>query len=85
MAEVPRRLVLHSETPRYLIRGDALFGFRHERHRHKPLLQRKVGIVEQSACSRAEVQTAIRAFIFAVWASRLALGINPVDFRAIAT
>lgn len=84
MAEVPRRLVLDADMPRYLIRGNALLGFRHERHSHEPFLQREVGIVEQGASRSREVQGAIGALVFTVRTACLALCVDPVDLRTIA-
>lgn len=84
MRQVPRRLIRHSQMPFELTRRNALFGFAHQSNSSKPLLQRQVGIVEQSARRWREVKTTLPTLEYQGGLLRFANGLDAVYRIVIA-
>jgi hypothetical protein len=59
MAEIPRGLVAHAQTPFELVRGNALFGFAHEISGEKPLPKGQMRIMEDRSGSDRELIAAL--------------------------
>ena len=55
VAEIPSRLVGHTDHALHLVGADTLLGFAYDVHGHKPLRQRQLGIVKDGACGDGEV------------------------------
>lgn len=55
MAEVPRGLIAHAQSPLDLISGHSFLRLTEQQHSEKPLLQRQVGVVEDRAGSHREL------------------------------
>ena len=81
---MPSGLVLDSDVSGNLVGRDPFLGFAHESHRHEPLLQRQVGIVEQGASCSGEVQAALGTLKQSAGLSGLPFGVDPVNLVMVA-